>query len=362
MVSGYYGFGNAGDELILSVICEALAGHEVTVLSADPEGTAREFGVAAVRRFDLAGIWRALGRADLLVSGGGGLLQDATGPGSVPYYLGVIGMARTRGLRVMIYAQGVGPIRKRWARAALALLRGVAAATVRDPESRELLQRAGVRVIEVTADAALALPVPPRAGVPPELRALGLDGASGVIGLAPRPYGGAGFVDRLAQAVGQVAARTGARVLLVPMQRQEDTGACLELHERLGPVAVLLPADVAPRRFPAIFAACRTVVGMRLHALILAALGRVPSVGLGYDPKIRAFAQSLQPDVSDLPLDSSLDRMAAAIAERLQADSERDARLDQAVGELQRLAARNNEVLRALLAPARDARAVRELP
>ena len=351
VVSGYYGFGNAGDELILGVLCHALAGHRVTVLSADPARTAREFGVAAVRRFDIAAIWRTLAQTDLLVSGGGGLLQDATGPASVPYYLGVIGMARARGCRVMIYAQGIGPIRKRWARAGLSLLRGAAAATVRDPESREMLLRAGVRDVEVTADAALCLPRPARAGgLPPELRALGIEAGTPVVALAPRPYGPPGFAARLAAGIGQSVAQTGARVLLVPMQRQEDTGACLDLHARLGAAAMLLPSDVPPQRYPEVFAACDAVLGMRLHALILAALGRVPAVGLSYDPKIRAFAQGLVPDIADLPLDSPADAIAAAVVQRLAPDAERTARLDRQVGDLQRLASRNNEILKDLLA------------
>ncbi len=349
VVSGYYGFGNAGDELILGVLCQALAGHRVTVLSADPARTIRDFGVAAVRRFDMAGIWRVLARADLLVSGGGGLLQDATGPASVPYYLGVIGMARARGCRVMIYAQGIGPIHKAWARAGLALLRGVSAATVRDPESREMLQRAGVRGVEVTADAALCLPQPAPAGMPPELRALGIEAGTPLLALAPRPYGAPGFSTRLAAAISQSVARTGARVLLVPMQRQEDTGACLELHAHLGKSAMLLPAEVPPQRYPAVFAACAAVLGMRLHALILAALGRVPAVGLSYDPKISAFAQGLAPDIADLHLDSPADTIAAAVVERLRPDPERSARLDRQVGDLQRLAGRNNAILRDLL-------------
>ena len=41
-----------------------------------------------------------------------------------------------------------------------------------------------------------------------------------------------------------------------------------------------------------IIAGCDMMVGMRLHALILAAAAGVPSVALSYDPKVAAFMQA----------------------------------------------------------------------
>jgi polysaccharide pyruvyl transferase CsaB len=351
VVSGYYGFGNAGDELILGVLCRALVGHQVTVLSADPEATAREHAVDAVPRMEPRAILGALSRADLLISGGGGLLQDASGPWTVPYYLGVVAVARAMGRRVMVYAQGIGPLRAPWARAGVRLLRGAAAVTVRDPESREMLQRAGVRGVQLTADAALCLEAPARdGGLPPELAALGVDPGRPILAVAPRPYGAAEFSAGLAAAVDAVAARTGAQVVLVAMQRREDSVACRALAGLLASGAVMLPSEVSPTRYPEVFTAFDAVVGMRLHALILAALARIPAVGLSYDPKIRAFAQGLHPDIADLPLDSPPDAISAAVVERMATADARRPVLDHAVSDLQALAAQNNTILGRLLA------------
>ncbi len=353
MVSGYYGFGNAGDELILGVLCEVLAGHRVTVLSADPAATRRLHGVEAVPRLSVGGVLRALAGADLLVSGGGGLLQDHTGPGSVPYYLGIILAARLLGCRVLIYAQGIGPLRRRWSRASLGLLRGVAGASVRDPESAEILNRFGVRGVEVTADAALCLPRPPRVAPEevPELAGLAR-GAGPVLAVAPRPYGGAGFTRDLALAVDEAVERDGARVVLVPMQRREDVVACQALRATMRHAALLLPAEIPARRYPALFGSFDVVLGMRLHALILAALARVPGVGLSYDPKISAFVQALGPDLVDLPLNSAPERIRGALLERLAQAPDRQEALDAAVRRLQGVAQRNNLLLRSLLPPA----------
>ena len=114
---GYYGFGNAGDELILRAALADLraAAPDLTVrvLSHDPAATEREHGVTAVSRNRPGLVLAAVREADLVLVGGGGLLQDATGAGTVPYYAGLAWAARTVGRGVAGYALGVGPLRRR---------------------------------------------------------------------------------------------------------------------------------------------------------------------------------------------------------------------------------------------------------
>jgi len=322
------------------------------VLSADPGHTRREHGVGAVRRDDAAALLHSLRRADLVVSGGGGLLQDATGPASVPYYLGIVAAAWAMGKPVMVYAQGVGPLRSRWARGALAVLRLARAVTVRDAESAELLTRVGVRRVEVTADAVLSLPRPrPEAGVPPELAALGVVEGRTVLALAPRPYGGEAFADRLAQAADGLAAELDAAVVLVPMQRREDMPACERIAAAMHRPAAVLRGAVPASRYPAVFAGFHVVLGMRLHALILAALCRVPAVGLTYDPKIEAFLRILPRHRAELGLDAAPATVAAGVRDVFPPSTADAAALDEAVSRLQALARRNDEVLLSLLPP-----------
>jgi len=337
--------------LILGVLCRTLAGHDVTVLSADPAQTQAEHGVAAIPRRDPLAVLGALARTDLLVSGGGGLLQDATGPASVPYYLGIVAAARLLRRPVMVYAQGIGPLRAGWARAALRVLRGARAVTVRDAESAQLLQRAGVRDVEVTADAVLSLPRPDPAGVPEELRAAGIGPGETVLALAPRPYGGEVFTAGLAAAADGLAGALSARVVLVPMQRREDTPACERIAAAMRCPAIVLHQRLPAARYPALFAGFHAVLGMRLHALVLAALCRVPAVGLSYDPKIDAFLRGLGPAGAEMGLDAAPAALAARVRAFFPPSAERAAALDAAVSRLQTLARRNDARLLALLPP-----------
>lgn len=305
VVSGYYGYGNTGDEAVLEAILEDLGrecpGAAITVLSADPGKTARAYGVRSVHRFRAGQVWRALRSANLLVSGGGSLLQDVTSSRSLWYYLGVMTMARAAGTKVMVYANGLGPLRQPLNRALTAsVLRGVDRITVRDPESLEVLRGLGVGRpdVLVTADPAFGLRCLPPEGRERLLGELGLDLARGpVFGLALRPWPGWGeMAAAAAEAVGRHAARLGGQVLILPMQYSRDAA--------LTAVAETLPAGVpatcagagrelGARELLTLVGCCSVLVGMRLHALVFAAAAGVPFVGLAYDPKVPAFVRYL---------------------------------------------------------------------
>ena len=82
VISGYYGFANAGDEAMLAAIVKALRSTEnsvkLTVISGNPQITAAKYGVASIHRFNPLEIFLSLRSCDLLLSGGGSLLQDVT--------------------------------------------------------------------------------------------------------------------------------------------------------------------------------------------------------------------------------------------------------------------------------------------
>jgi polysaccharide pyruvyl transferase CsaB len=270
LLSGYYGFGNVGDEAILTALTTGLRqrGHEVEVLSADPAATRQAAGVAASHR--LAGLPWALARAGALVSGGGGLLQDATSRRSLRYYLGVIRAARATGLRTVVYGQSIGPLTPRGLTATVRALRGLPVA-VRDDASRSLLADAGIAAASV-ADAALALPRPDRLG-----------GAGAL--LVPRA-GVAGAREALTRLARAVAA-DGTAVRVAALQPGPDADEARRIAAATdGAEALEL---TRPDAALAACAAADAVVSVRLHGLILAARAGTPHLGIGYDPKVAGF-------------------------------------------------------------------------
>ena len=347
-LSGYYGYGNAGDEAVLSGLVQGFraarpAGElELVALSGAPAETERAHGIGAADRYRPGSLVKAIARSDVFLSGGGSLLQDVTSAHSLFYYLGVVRLAQIMGKPTMFIAQGIGPLnRPRSRRLVASVANRLNAITVRDPDSAQLLRDIGVTKppIEVTADPALLLgsPTPNSGGV-------GEDGDT--FGVALRPWH---RQESLATHVAEacLAALGGQQALIIPMQPGTDTLAGEQFARKwpLGKQATLSPSETGLPALLAGLATCQMVVGMRLHALILAAACGVPCVALSYDPKVDAFMRaSGQSDaVSDLRI-SDADAFATLLARVWAERSERSDALRAALPDLRARAARNVDV------------------
>lgn len=147
LISGYYGFDNFGDEAILGVLTKKLKelGANVCVLSKNPGKTSSLYGVKSIFSFDLIKVFNQIDKCDVLISGGGSLLQDVTSIKSLFYYLLIINMALFLNKKVIIFAQGIGPINSKFGRFLTKLaLKKCTLVTVRDEKSLFLLRGWGI--------------------------------------------------------------------------------------------------------------------------------------------------------------------------------------------------------------------------
>ncbi|WEK53937.1 MAG: polysaccharide pyruvyl transferase CsaB [Candidatus Cohnella colombiensis] len=303
VLSGYYGFKNSGDEAVLKSILTALAEAgaeagiriEPIVLSGDPEWTREQYGVEAVHRMKLAEVRRAIKSSDGLISGGGSLLQDATGLGSIPYYLGVMAIARWCGKPTFVYAQGIGPVNRRMFQPFIArAFKKAAYVSVRDDESAMLLRRYGVpqQRIAVVPDPVMGLPALPEADRPEERAA----DTTPVVGVSVRFWrSDRADLDRVAAALEALARRHqgGVRLRFLPFHHGSDEDASRYVMERLSCDVELAPAHEDPQLMLREVSRCALLIGMRLHSLIYAANQDVPLLGISYDPKIDQFLSRL---------------------------------------------------------------------
>ena len=161
LISGYYGFGNAGDSLVLDSILGQIRARDgkadITVLSASPAYTAPVHNVKSVYRWNWIKIFTELRKCDVLISGGGGLFQDYTGNIGLYYYLGIIYLAKLLKKKVFICAVGINELKKINSAITSKVLRLADKITVREQDSQELLVKWGCprEKIEVTADPVL---------------------------------------------------------------------------------------------------------------------------------------------------------------------------------------------------------------
>jgi polysaccharide pyruvyl transferase WcaK-like protein len=102
VLCGYYGMGNGGDEALLATLLQMLpASVTPVVFSGNPAETAQRYGVEAVPRKALGPVLKALRGADVLILGGGSLLQDATSLQNPLYYGGLLAIAQALGLKTL---------------------------------------------------------------------------------------------------------------------------------------------------------------------------------------------------------------------------------------------------------------------
>lgn len=297
LICGYYGEHNLGDDALLEVLLGTLpAGTDPLVTAHDQAWVRRRFGVDTCDRRSLKAVLGALRRCDALLLGGGSLLQDATSVQSLVYYCLLMLAARLQRKPVLLWGQGLGPLRRPVSRL---LVRGAlplaSAISWRDEASALLAKRLGSRNHAVGSDPVWAYPKRPWRG------------AKGPIVLCWRPLktlapnGWCAYLDALALLV----ERSGRELVWLPFHRMQDRDL-LQRLQQICPVPKLLlerSREVAvadPEEAMTLFSEAGLVVAMRLHGLILAALAGSPVAALSYDPKVAAVARSLGCPLQDL--------------------------------------------------------------
>lgn len=357
VMSGYYGFSNAGDDAILQSIHEGILAASddirVTVLSHDPEQTRQQYGLEAVPRFNLFRVYKALRSCDALLSGGGSLLQDRTSTRSLLYYLSVIQRAKRLNKPVMLYANGIGPVNKPANRRRVKQTVELAdLVTLRDQASARELKEMGVSrpALHVTADPVFNLAPAPRERGEELLRGSGLGEGQTFAAVSVRDWPAArDFPEQAAGLCDHLRRTYGMEVLFLLMQPSADREATQRVRSAMKEPSFLLEAPASPSELMAVLGRARLCVAMRLHTLIFAARMAVPTVGLVYDPKVDSYLKELE-----LPSAGEVERFdlqkACAVCDGLMADYDGVlARLKTRSDELSAAARENERLLLELL-------------
>lgn len=302
LLSGYYGFNNLGDEAILEAIINNLKNKlndtTITVLSAKPEITKEKYGVDSVNRRSIFGIIKAIKDCNLLISGGGSLLQDITSKRSIHYYLGIIAIGLLMGKKIMVYSQGIGPINKNTNRIITRfLLNKVDYITVRDQKSRSDLLDMGVKdcKIEVTADPVISIGKSGREKGRNILSKYNreLEGKR-IIGISFR---GKNYDIRmkriLIKVVEGLRSEFNSEIVFIPFHYNEDMELMDDLQQELGNKALFIKERYDIKEILSIIENLDILVGVRLHSLIFSAVAEIPMIGISYDPKIDYFMETI---------------------------------------------------------------------
>lgn len=328
LLSGYYGFGNLGDEALLDVIVAQLRARfphaALDVLSATPKETAQRLQIEATPRWNARDVRAAIRRADVVLSGGGGLLQSATSVRSVVYYAGILREAVRAKKKSMIFAQSIGPLDPLGRFIVKSFCRGVTLATVRDGRSKTLLESLLPNTpVEQTADPVFLYDLAPDAST--NLLQEGLSEVPYAIVSVRKINALKEGAAAIARAVDRLSSEHGVRVAFLPIGGQSDAEVSTDIIRKCESAPMLLP-ECSLERAAAILRGARVVIGMRLHALILSARFSVPFLAIPYDPKVSSLCDDLayplpplwtpgKPAPSNAEVDAAIDRLMSQRAQ-----------------------------------------------
>jgi polysaccharide pyruvyl transferase CsaB len=327
LIGGYYGGGNLGDEAILAAILQDLRNLDpslkFSIVSWDPHLTQKEHEVKAVYWRDIEALVEASRKADLILVGGGGLFQDHWGldpdtylrvdHGGISTYGSLPLLAEMTGTPCMLYGVGIGPLQSEIAREHTRLAaERCRLVIVRDQTSSRLLletgyqPREGAGEVEVTADPAFGFSTATSAEeeVNGLLESLGISLETPLLAVSLRywdlPQPPEEWLPGVARGLTLFKSTLPElEMVLIPFQISQespytdDLGLCRGLSQLL-PEEIqihLITENLSPSTCQELISRCSLVLGMRLHALIMAVNMRVPVVALPYDPKVKSLME-----------------------------------------------------------------------
>lgn len=299
IISGYYGFDNSGDDAILMAIIDNLRSIRqdlrIVILSKKPDKTKSAYGVDAVDRFNLFEVLRVMKNAKLFINGGGTLITDITSTRSLMYYLATIHLAKKMGLKVMLYANGIGPVSGKINRMLTSLvINQVDVITLREDASQNELDSLGITKPEiiVTADPALGL-IPADSTETGTLWAReGIETDLPMVGFSIRKWEGyEKYSSIIAELADYMVQTFGVKPVFIPMHFPSDLDVSLDIASKMREKAAVIKNRYNVTQTLGMINQMEMILGMRLHALIYAVSLQVPVIGLIYDPKVEGFLQ-----------------------------------------------------------------------
>lgn len=297
VLSGYFGFKNFGDEAILSLLVSKLQKdkHRLTVISSNPDFTKKQYKhIRSIYTFKIYDIIGAIAKSDILISGGGSLLQDVTSLKSLLYYLFIIFIALVLRKKVIIFAQGIGPINNEIGLfLTREILKHCSYVSVRDKKSFDFVKDLNTNA-QLLCDPVFSIGIP-------EVQ------KEKVLAVQLRDFKTLtmDFLDRLAQSV--VKNFSDYKIEIYSFQDSIDLSVCQNFKNRLEMLNSDLNIEVfynmTNEEILTGLAKAQYVIAMRFHAIIAGLIAGAKILAINYDSKVEKISVEFGLPILDLKKD-----------------------------------------------------------
>ena len=286
-ICGYYGFGNVGDDTLLRETikrCRERFGGGICALTKSPRRDSYSFGVRCVGRSNIFSVWREFGKSERLIFGGGTLFQDRTSLRSLFYYCAVAEIAHIRGVRIELWANGLGEIKSKAGRAMLRrVLKNAAHIGLRDKHSFEYARSLGIPKSKLSLEDDLAYGVSGIASA--RVKALVSQEKKPRVLVAISGNSSPGVYAKIRDEV-KARKKRGGGVLIISMCPREDEKISESLAIECGARSV---SGLSGGEVLYLCEHAELCISTRLHLLIFADRTGCELMGAGNDPKIKCF-------------------------------------------------------------------------
>lgn len=287
VISGYYGENSHSNNAMLSSIiadvksvCEKAG---ITVLSSAPQETKKNFNVAAVHKYNIFAVICALLKSDLLILGGGTLIQDKTSTKSLLYYLGLIRIAKQMRKKVALYANGFSSLTSfKNSEMVRDVLDKVDLITLRDEDSVKELESIGVTNSEIHLTAPPAFLLASNDDGREALKHYGVPEDKPLLCLSVKNVKkkALDFIETMSAFCDYAAEKYGFFPILMPLDKRSDYGICTSVKNKMRNKSVVVGANYSPEDLLSVIKEMHVCVSMGAYPLIYSSISGVPTVGI----------------------------------------------------------------------------------
>ncbi|MDI9494992.1 MAG: polysaccharide pyruvyl transferase CsaB [Bacillota bacterium] len=285
LIIGYYGSGNAGDEALLraavNLLNKVYTKPDITAITYSVKDTEKTHGIKGISRNKYMDIVQGIINSDILVGGGGSMLQNVTSNRSLYYYLAILMLAKLFGKKAVLLGNGIGPLKTSLAeKITIKILKSLDYIVLRDDVSFEFLKNHNMKNIYLGNDLAFSLDIDKKSETRPKRV---------IINLRDWFYDEK-FIDIMVDFIEYLGGNE-YEIVLLPFQKGNDDRVLQKIKDKIEGVPVKYCENLNFEDIILEISSGEVFIGMRLHGLIFSAILNKPFIALAYDPKVEVFSE-----------------------------------------------------------------------